>query len=36
MATEKNYRRIIGHEHLWILKAHLDDQETVAQVSMAS
>lgn len=36
LATEKRYRRIIGHEHLWILKAHLDDHETVAEVSMAS
>ena len=22
--TEKNYRRITGYEHLWMLKAHLD------------
>jgi len=36
LATEKNYRRIIGHEHLWILKAHLDEKETVAELSMAS
>ncbi len=36
LATEKHYRRIIGHEHLWILKAHLDDQETVAEMSLAS
>ena len=25
--TEKNYRRIMGYEDLWMLKAHLDDQE---------
>ena len=36
LATEKSYRRIIGHEQLWILKAHLDEQETVAEVSLAS
>jgi hypothetical protein len=23
--TEKNYRRIMGHEQLWMLKAHLDE-----------
>ena len=29
--TEKNYRRITGHNHLWMLKAHLDrdDREVV-------
>jgi transposase-like protein len=27
--TEKNYRRIMGYEELWMLKAHLDDQEVV-------
>jgi putative transposase len=25
--TEKNYRRIMGYRDLWMLKAHLDDQE---------
>lgn len=25
--TEKNYRRIMGYRDLWVLKAHLDDQE---------
>ncbi len=25
MATEKNFRRIMGHDHLWILKAALDE-----------
>jgi len=23
--TEKNYRRIMGHKQLWMLKAHLDE-----------
>jgi hypothetical protein len=23
--TEKSYRKIIGHDQLWILKAHLDE-----------
>ena len=22
--TEKNYQRVTGYEHLWMLKAHLD------------
>jgi putative transposase len=31
--TEKNYRRVIGHKHLWMLKAHLDrDDEDVAKM----
>jgi len=30
--TEKGYRRIIGHEHLWMLKAHLDDLAPVAEM----
>ena len=25
--TEKHYRRITGYEHLWMLKAHLDDEQ---------
>ena len=25
--TEKNYRRIMGYRDLWMLQAHLDDQE---------
>jgi transposase-like protein len=33
--TEKNYRRIIGHDQLWILKAHLDDLEPVAEMKQA-
>ena len=34
--TEKSYRRIIGYDQLWILKAHLDDLEPVAQMKKAS
>ena len=31
--TEKNYRRITGYEHLWMLKAHLDrDDDNVAEM----
>lgn len=33
--TEKNYRRIIGYDQLWILKAHLDDLEPVAEMKKA-
>ena len=25
--TEKHYRRITGYEHLWMLKAHLYDED---------
>ena len=25
--TEKRYRRLTGYEHLWMLKAHLDDED---------
>ncbi|MCH7567475.1 MAG: transposase [Nitrospirae bacterium] len=32
--TEKNYRRIIGYDQLWILKAHLDDHQPVAEMRM--
>jgi transposase-like protein len=35
-ATAKNYRRIIGHDQLWILKAHLDDTDPVAEMRKAS
>jgi transposase-like protein len=31
--TEKNYRRIMGHEQLWMLKAHLDDENPAAQLA---
>ena len=34
--TEKSYRRILGHRHLWVLKAHLDDHEPVARMRQAS
>ena len=34
--TEKSYRKILGYRHLWILKAHLDDQEPVAEMRKAS
>ena len=27
--TEKSYRRIIGYDQLWMLRAHLDDHEPV-------
>jgi hypothetical protein len=27
--TEKNYRRIMGYQDLWMLKAYLDDEEVV-------
>ena len=31
--TEKNYRRVTGHDHLWMLKAHLDrDDKTVVEM----
>ena len=31
VATEEKYRRIIGHQDLWILKAQLAEQEAVPQ-----
>jgi putative transposase len=34
--TEKSYRRIIGYDQLWMLKAHLDDREPVAEMKKAS
>ena len=27
--TEKHYRRILGYQYLWMLKAHLDDEDGV-------
>jgi len=24
--TDKSHRKVLGYRHLWILKAHLDDQ----------
>ena len=34
--SEKAYRRIIGYEQRWILKAHLDDHLPVAEMRIAS
>lgn len=34
--TEKSYRKIIGYDQLWMLRAHLDDREPVAQMKKAS
>ncbi len=34
--TEKNYRRIAGFRHLWMLKAQLDDLQPVAEMKIAS
>jgi len=34
--TEKNYRRIAGYDQLWMLRAHLDDREPVAEMKKAS
>jgi transposase-like protein len=33
VATEKRFRRIMGYQHLWILKAYLDDAECGKQVA---
>ena len=33
--TEKSYRRIIGYDQLWMLRAHLDDHEPVAEMREA-
>ena len=33
--TEKSYRRIIGYDQLWMLRAHLDDHESVAEMRKA-
>ena len=30
LATEKNFRRIMGYKQLWILKSYLDGQDQVA------
>ncbi len=32
VGTEKSYRRIIGHDQLWMLNAHLDDLTPVAEM----
>ena len=34
--TEKSYRRIIGYDQLWMLRAHLDDHEPVAETLSAN
>ncbi|MYK88452.1 MAG: hypothetical protein F4018_08975 [Acidobacteria bacterium] len=30
--TEKNFRRITGCQHLWMLKAHLDEEDALAEL----
>ena len=32
--TEKHYRRVTGYQHLWMLKAHLDDEEDGARTEL--
>jgi transposase-like protein len=34
--TERNYRRISGYDALWMLRAHLDEGEPVAEMKKAS
>lgn len=34
--TEKSYRKIVGYDQIWMLKAHLDDYEPIAEMRMAS
>ena len=33
LATEKTFRRIMGHEQLWMLKSYLDGNEEAATVA---
>lgn len=33
LETEKHYRRIVGYQHLWMLKAHLDGPRERAQLA---
>jgi putative transposase len=33
LATEKSFRRIMGHEQLWMLKAYLDENQEAATVA---
>ena len=33
--TEKSYRKIIGHQDLWMLKAHLDDRDPAVELKKA-
>ena len=35
LETEKNFRRIIGYQELWILKAALDEQHAAHEVMIA-
>ena len=30
--TEKHFRRITGYQHLWMLKAHLDEEDALAEL----
>ena len=32
LETEKNFRRITGYQHLWMLKAHLDEEDALAEL----
>ena len=32
-AASKNFRRIMGHQHLWMLKAALDESNKNAQLA---
>jgi len=34
LATEKNFRRMMGYRDLWMLKAYLNDKETEAKVAV--
>ena len=33
LATEQRFRRIMGHQQLWIVKAYLDDASCGKQVA---
>ena len=33
--TEKHLRRITGYQHLWMRKAHLDEENALAQMRKA-
>ncbi len=36
LETEKNFRKIIGHEDLWMLKAALDDDQTLDEKALSA
>ena len=36
LETERNFRKIMGHEHLWMLKAALDDGQSLSDRSQIS